>query len=176
MNTITSDFNIRVAEPSDCQSIVDLIIELAVFEKELPSRVKITKETLLRDGFGEKKWFNCLLAEIQDDDGKKMTIGYALYFPTYSTWNGRTIKVEDLYIKQQYRGKGYGTALLKEVARLALADGCSRVHWCVLDWNEPAIKYYKSIGAEYQPEWRVCTLHHENMLEFVQRAAISQGK
>lgn len=180
-------FCVRDATPGDCQTIVDMIVELAVYEKEKPSRVKITKDTLIRDGFGEKRWFRCLVAEIQDvstlnnenqktvtetqngevSTNEKTLVGYTLFFPTYSTWNGRTMKLEDLYVKPDYRGKGCGSALLKEVTRLALAEDCIRVHWCVLDWNQPAIDYYKYIGAEYQPQWRTCSLHHSDMLAFV---------
>lgn len=165
-----SGFTIRAAKPNDCQDIVDLSVELAVYEKEDPSRVKINKETLMRDGFGDKPWFRCLIAEFQDSSvstNEKIVVGYALFFPTYSTWDGRTMKIEDLYIKPDYRGKGYGSALLKEVTRLALEDDCQRVHWLVLDWNQTAIDFYRKIGADYQPEWRQCTLHRHGMLKNV---------
>ncbi|XP_066912729.1 thialysine N-epsilon-acetyltransferase-like [Clytia hemisphaerica] len=161
-------FVMRDAVSNDCDDIMKLIVNLAVFENEPESRVKITKEELIRDGFSEKKWFRCLIGEVisTGESGQEITtmIGYALFFPTYSTWNGRTIKIEDLYIEPAFRGKGYGTQMLKRVNEIALSEGCSRVHWNVLDWNKNAIEFYKRLGAEYSEEWRVCTLHHPEMI------------
>ena len=163
------DFTIRDALPEDCERIIELFVQLAVYENEPPSRVRIGKEELIRDGFqssserGHHKWFECLVAEITKQDGTKILIGYALFFPTYSTWDGRTVKIEDLYIEPEYRGKGYGTQLLKSVNGFALKRGCARVHWNVLDWNKSAIDFYKKLGAEYSEEWRVCILHRPEM-------------
>ena len=163
------DFWIREARPEDCERIIELFVQLAVYEKEPPSRVRIGKEELIRDGFQSSghKWFKCLVGEMKkNNDDTKTIIGYALYFPTYSTWNGRTIKIEDLYVEPEHRGKGYGTQLLKTVNELALKQGCVRVHWNVLDWNKDAIEFYKKLGAEYSEEWRVCTLHQPEMDKF----------
>lgn len=171
MTSSTAEFIVREAYADDCEGIIRLITELAVYEKEKPSRVKINAQTLIRDGFADpqSKWFRCLVGTVVESSELKYSakstkiIGYALFFPTYSTWNGRTIKIEDLYIQPNYRGKGYGTRLLKKVNEIAISEGCARVHWCVLDWNQPAIDYYKSLGAEYSQEWRVCTLHLPEM-------------
>lgn len=161
---------IREAGPEDCDRIIELIVQLAVYEKEDPSRVRITKEELIRDGFQASghKWFECLVGEVakttsEGVSGEKTVIGYALFFHTYSTWNGRTIKIEDLYVEPAYRGKGYGTQLLKSVNEIALQRGCARVHWNVLEWNKPAIDFYKKLGAEYSDEWRMCILHRPEM-------------
>ena len=165
------EFSIRDATSADCSDIVRFIIELAVYEKEPESRVKITKEQLIRDGFeSEKPWFNCVVAEIKSPDAHKAkVIGFALYFPTYSTWNGPTIKIEDLYIQPDYRRKGYGMRLIKRVTEIALSQNCVRLHWNVLDWNKQAIDMYTKIGGDIQPEWKVCVLHEPEMKLLMER-------
>ena len=122
--------------------------ELAVYERE-PDAVAITEADLQRDGWGPRPHFTCLVAEL---DGA--VVGFALYHPIYSTWQGRSMYLEDLYVQPAHRGRGVGTALLARVAAEAEAAGCARLDWSVLTWNEPAIRVYERIGAVRMEEWR----------------------
>ena len=125
-----------------------MIRELAQFERELDS-VRIGPEDLARDGFGNNPAFRALIAEWGGE-----TAGYALFFGYYSTWNGRGLFLEDLFVRDHFRHRGIGTSLLSEVARIAVAESCYGVHWEVLDWNEPAIRLYEDLGAEFRTAWR----------------------
>jgi len=136
------DEKIRKAVREDCKDIRILIQELADYEK-MPEGPKISAEVLEKDGFGDEKFFHCFVAEQSD----KSLIGFALYNITYSTWEGKQVYMEDLYVQPQYRGQGVGTKLWKAVVRDALAVGCSRCNFSVLDWNTPSIEYYKRQGA-----------------------------
>lgn len=141
--------SIRKATEADVPQILAFIRALAVYERE-PDAVTATEEGLLRDGFGPNPIYFCLIA---DSDGQPA--GFALYFFNYSTWLGRPgIYLEDLFVSPQYRGLGIGKALLQQVAVIALERGCQRLQWEVLDWNAPAIDFYKAMGAEFLDEWR----------------------
>ena len=139
---------IREASPADAPLLVDMIRELADFEKEL-HQVDVTPEDLLRDGFGVNPLFHAFVAEW---DGQPA--GYAFYFFNYSTWAGRPgLFLEDLFVRDKYRGKGIGKALLRRVAAVARDRNCYGMRWEVLDWNEAAINFYRSLGAEIQRDW-----------------------
>lgn len=138
---------IRSACPEDASLILALVRELAEYERE-PHSVKIGEAELLRDGFGENRYYECLIAE---DDGEPA--GMALFFPVYSTWRGRALHLEDLFVRPRFRGRGIGKALLTKVAALAVERGCTQLFWHVLDWNDPAIQFYKSLGAEPLEDW-----------------------
>jgi GNAT superfamily N-acetyltransferase len=140
--------NIRPATPEDVPVILDLIRGLAIYERE-PDAVEITEAQLLEDGFGAGRRFECLIAE---EDGA--AAGFALFFPIYSTWQGGSLYLEDLFVRPEFRGRGIGKALLSRVARLAADRGCARLQWAVLEWNQPAIDFYHSIGAKMLSEWR----------------------
>ena len=140
--------SIRKARVEDCEKIVELIHDLAVYEKE-PDSVKINIEDLKRDGFGENPLFQCLIAEL---DG--VVVGFSLYFFTWSTWEGKpSLYLEDLYVKDAGRGKGFGVALLKELAKIALEKNCARFEWSVLDWNDLARDFYHKLGAKHKEGW-----------------------
>lgn len=139
---------IRFATQSDVAAIYALIVELAVYERE-PDAVVVTEADLLRDGWGTQPRFTCLVAE---EAGA--VCGFALYHPTYSTWQGHTLYLEDLYVRATHRGHGIGTALLARVAAEAVAQDCARLDWSVLTWNEPALRVYERIGALRMDEWR----------------------
>ena len=140
---------IRAATEADVPQILAFIRALAAFERE-PDAVTATEEGLLRDGFGPNPIYYCLIA---DRDGQPA--GFALYFFNYSTWKGRPgIYLEDIFVHPEFRGLGIGKALLQQVAAIAVQKGCPRLQWEVLDWNTPAIDFYKAMGAEFLDEWR----------------------
>jgi GNAT superfamily N-acetyltransferase len=141
--------SIRPATAADVPQILAFIRALAVYERA-PDAVSATEEGLLRDGFGPHPFYECLIAE---HDGKPA--GFALYFFNYSTWMGRPgIYLEDLFVYPEFRGLGIGKALLQQVAVAAQEKGCRRLQWEVLDWNTPAIDFYRAMGAEFLDEWR----------------------
>jgi GNAT superfamily N-acetyltransferase len=140
---------IRTATEADVPQILAFIRALAAFERE-PDAVTATEQGLLRDGFGPNPIFYCLIA---DHDGQPA--GFALYFFNYSTWKGCPgIYLEDIFVHPELRGLGIGKALLQQVAAIAVQKGCPRLQWEVLDWNTPAIDFYKAMGAEFLDEWR----------------------
>ena len=139
---------IRKTTGKDAPLIVAMIRELAEFEHEL-EHVDITAADVLRDGFGTNPRFHTLLAEW---DGQPAA--YALYFFTYSTWAGRaSLYVEDLFVRVRFRGKGVGKALLQRMAAVASEQNCQGMRWEVLNWNTPAIEFYRSLGAEIKSDW-----------------------
>ena len=148
-------FSIRPATPSDIPVILHLIRSLAIYERE-PDAVKATEADLLRDGFGEQPRFECLMAEAQDRDGAMQPAGFALYFVSYSTWRGRPgIHLEDLFVLPEFRGRGIGKGLITRVAARALEQGFDRLGWDVLEWNQPALDFYRSMGARMLNDWRI---------------------
>ncbi|MFB3924226.1 MAG: N-acetyltransferase family protein [Terriglobia bacterium] len=148
--------HIRPATETDIPEILKLIRELAEYEK-LAHYVVVTPEDLKRDGFSERPVFRVLMAEW---DGEPA--GYALYFYNYSTFLGRPgIFLEDLFVRPQFRKKGIGKALLLRLAKIAVEERCARVDWIVLDWNTPALEFYKSLGAEVLKEWVTMRLSGE---------------
>ena len=141
--------SIRPAAPTDVPQILAFIHELALYERE-PDAVRATEADLLRDGFGSTPRFHCLIAE-----QGSTPVGFALYFHNYSTWTGHAgIHLEDLFVRPKHRGQGIGKALLRAVGAIALAEGCPRLEWNVLDWNQPAIDFYYQMGAVMKQEWR----------------------
>jgi GNAT superfamily N-acetyltransferase len=145
--------HIRPATPADVPTILHFIRELALYERE-PQAVVATEADLLRDGFGPAPRFRALIADV---DGAPA--GFALFFTSYSTWRGHHgIRLEDLYVTPELRGQGIGKALLARVAQIAVAEGCPRLEWDVLDWNAPAIAVYERLGAHILTEWRIMRL------------------
>ena len=144
---------IRPATRDDVQQLLTFIRELATYEKKL-DKCLTTEDDLLRDGFGSRQKFRSLIAEWNGE-----TAGYAVFFYFYSTFQGRpALFLEDLYVPDRFRGKGIGKALLAEVAKLAIEENCFGMRWEVLDWNTPAIEFYKRLGADFLDERRVVAL------------------
>jgi GNAT superfamily N-acetyltransferase len=139
---------IRPATPADVPVIGRLIRGLAEYER-LTHTLTLNDDDLRAHLFGPRPWAEVLLAE---EDGA--VVGFALFFPTYSTFAGRPgLYLEDLFVFPAHRGRGHGKALLTALARLAVERGCGRLEWSVLDWNEPAIKFYRAVGAVPLDEW-----------------------
>ena len=140
---------IRPAAAKDVPQILEFIRALATYERE-PDAVTATGADLLRDGFGQNPYYWCLIAE---QDGTPA--GFSLCFFSYSTWLGRAgVYLEDLFVMPEFRGLGIGKALLKRVAAIAIEKDCPRLGWEVLDWNTPAIDFYRAMGAEFLDSWR----------------------
>jgi GNAT superfamily N-acetyltransferase len=144
-------FTIRPATPADVVHIRAMIVELAVFEK-LEDQV-IATEALLHEGlFGTRPACEALIGEADGD-----VVCFALFFHNFSTFLTRKgLYLEDLYVRQSQRGKGFGKAMLARLAQIAIERECGRFEWSVLDWNEPAINFYKAVGAIVMPDWRIC--------------------
>jgi GNAT superfamily N-acetyltransferase len=139
---------IRPATREDVPTILRLVRALATYERE-PDAVIATEEDYLRDGFGERPMFHVLLAEWSGEP-----VGFALYFFAYSTWTGTPVLfLEDLFVEPAHRKKRIGIAMMKRLAREAVERKCKRFVWNVLDWNEPSIRFYESIGAKVLREW-----------------------
>ena len=154
-------FSIRKGTKQDAQAILDLITELAVFEKE-PDAVEITVADIERDGFSENPKFKIFVAEEGDT-----IIGIALFYERYSTWKGKTIHLEDLIVTQSKRKLGAGKALYTAVLNYAYKHNYNRVAWEVLDWNTNAINFYESTGATYLNDWSVVQMNKENLAKFI---------
>ncbi|GAB2750674.1 GNAT family N-acetyltransferase [Sinomonas soli] len=166
---------LRPAEAADIPIILELIHELAVYEKE-PDAVKNTAEALTAQLFGENPAIFAHVVEDSAGAGSPEVMGFALWFLNYSTWEGtHGIYLEDLYVRPAARGRGYGKALLAELARIAVERGYARVEWAVLKWNEPSIGFYRSLGAVPMEEWDTFRLTGGALAEFGASAAGSAG-
>ncbi len=152
-------FDIRKAKPNDVEVILGLINELAEYEK-LSDEVVATEEILQESLFGERKVAECVLGYNEDKP-----VSFALFFHNFSTFIGRPgIYIEDIYVQPEFRGKGIGRSLFMHIAKIASESNCGRVEWAVLDWNEPAINFYKNLGATPMSDWTIYRLS-ENDIE-----------
>ena len=152
---------IRKGIPEDMPEVLALITELAIFEKE-PNAVVVTVEDLVRDGFSDNPLFYTFVAEVQNK-----IIGVALYYYRFSTWKGKTIHLEDLIVKETNRGTGAGFALYTEIIKQGKKDNVRRIEWNVLDWNTPAIEFYKKSGATVLDDWRVVHMDEIGINTFI---------
>jgi len=160
-----ADFEIRSARVEDVPVILQLIRDLATYERA-PHEVTATEEQLVDVLFRERPAAEVLLAF----EGKS-PVGFAVYFYNFSTWLGRPgLYLEDLFVTPGKRGKGYGRALLVELAKIARERGCGRMEWAVLNWNEPAIKFYRTLGAKPMDEWTVFRLTPEEIVKLADAA------
>ena len=153
MKTADQTLNIRWAKRDDVPVILQLIRDLATYERA-PNEVTATEEELLKVLFGDRP-----AAEVRLAFEGETPIGFAVFFHNFSTWLGRPgLYLEDLFVKPEHRGKGYGRALLVDLAGISRDRGCGRMEWAVLDWNEPAIQFYRKIGAKPNEEWTIYRL------------------
>ena len=155
---------IRPASLPDVAPLRSMIRELAEYERKLEF-VTIREEDLARDGFGKNPRFRALIAEW---DGQ--AAGYVFFFGSYSTWAGRGLFLEDLFVREPYRGRGIGKALLAAVARISVDEGCYGIHWEVLNWNEKAIKLYTELDATFRDQWRAVLLTDEALQRLAEKA------
>jgi len=163
MNRVSQKFEIRPARIEDVPAILQLIRDLATYERA-PNDVTATKEQLVIVLFGEKPSAEVLLAFENETP-----VGFAVFFHNFSTWLGRPgLYLEDLFVKPEMRGKGYGRALLVDLARIARERGCGRMEWAVLDWNDPAIQFYRKLGAKPMDEWTVFRLTREGIAKLAE--------
>ncbi|WP_309614673.1 GNAT family N-acetyltransferase [Flavobacterium sp.] len=164
--------NIRKGEKKDMKAVLELIQELATFEKE-PDAVVVTVADLERDGFGDYPLFHTFVAEVDDDSSDseqaKQIVGIALYYYRYSTWKGKTIHLEDLIVKEKMRGSGLGFALYSKIIEQGKLDKVRRIEWAVLDWNTPAIDFYIKSGAKVLDDWRVAQMDENGINEFLSK-------
>ncbi|MCK9520086.1 MAG: GNAT family N-acetyltransferase [Dehalococcoidia bacterium] len=157
---------LRFAREADLDTIIALIHGLAEYERE-PDAVRLDREELRRHLFGPRPYAEVIMAET----GSGEVAGFALFFHSFSTWEGRPgIWLEDLFVWPELRGQGFGRALLVRLAQIAVERGCARLEWSVLDWNEPAIGFYRALGAIAMDEWTTYRLTGE-ALESLGRSA-----
>lgn len=153
---------IRKGKKEDMPAVLELIKELAVFEKE-PDAVEVTVEILEKEGFGPQPLFHVFVAEVE---GK--IEGIALFYYRFSTWKGRTLHLEDLIVREEKRGTGLGSALYKKVIEFAEEEGLKRVEWVVLDWNQHAIDFYERSGAHVLRDWHTVQMDEQGITKFVE--------
>jgi len=152
---------IRKAEKKDSKSILRLIQELALFEKE-PESVLLQENDIEKHGFSSSPLFHCLVAELEG-----VIVGMALYYPRYSTWKGPTFHLEDLIVSEHFKGKGFGTQLYTAFIKQAYEAGVERIEWNVLDWNTPAVRFYEKSGATVLSDWITVQMHRPAMKNFL---------
>ena len=155
--------NIRKGEKKDMKAVLELIQELATFEKE-PNAVEVTVADLENDGFGEDPLFYTFVAEVNGN-----IVGIALHYYRYSTWKGKTIHLEDLIVKEDMRGSGLGFELYSKIIEQGKIDKVRRIEWAVLDWNISAIEFYQKSGAKILEDWRVAQMDENGINEFLSK-------
>ncbi|MFL2590330.1 MAG: N-acetyltransferase family protein [Flavobacteriaceae bacterium] len=152
---------IRKAKANDMVSVLDLIKELAEFERE-PKSVILNVSDLINDGFCNNPKFRCIVAEIKNE-----VVGMALFYDRYSTWKGRTLHLEDLIVKKAFRGKGVGKKLYKKFIKIAKEEEVMRAEWVALDWNVNAIKFYKNSGAKVLSDWKTIQIDKKSIKNYL---------
>ncbi|GAB4297192.1 MAG: GNAT family N-acetyltransferase [Marinilabiliales bacterium] len=151
------NINIRKAVKEDVPAILKLIKELAIYEKA-PGEVTNTIEDLEKDGFSENPLYYVIVAEIDNE-----IVGMSFYFFSYSTWKGKCLYLDDIVVTEKYRGKGIGKILFEETIKVAKSSGAKKMHWQVLEWNEPAINFYKKYNTHFDGEWLNCKLSEKQL-------------
>ncbi len=161
---MSKQIQIRDAKKSDAPTILQFITELAIYEKE-PDAVKTDEQAIIKTLFSEGATAHSVICLEGDEP-----IGFAVYFYNYSTWLGKNgLYLEDLYVSPDSRGNGAGKLIMKHLANKAIKHDCGRFEWVVLDWNQPAIDFYNSIGAKAQNEWIIYRLAGQDLLDFAEQ-------
>lgn len=164
------NFIIRKGTEQDIPGMFRLVKELAEFERA-PEAVVNTEQQLLMDGFGDNSIYKVFVAE---DTETHEVVGMALYYTAFSTWKGKIFYLDDLVITEKYRRYGLGRKLIHEVLKAAHKAGTNQIRWQVLDWNTPAVEFYRSLGATLEPEWINCTMSKEQLSEYVKHTGNTQ--
>lgn len=152
---------IRKGEEKDLSDVLRFIKKLAVYERQ-PDAVIITEQDLIKEGFGANPLFQFFVAEKDEK-----IIGIALYYYRFSTWKGKTLHLEDLIVEEKYRRDGIGKKLFDTVLKVAQTENVGRMEWEALEWNTPALNFYKKYGANLDEEWTLCKLTRENIQHYV---------
>lgn len=158
--------HIREAQKEDLPAVLNLIKELALFEKQ-PQEVEVTLQTLEKAGFGEHKQYICFVAEANNT-----IVGMALIYFRFSTWKGTTVHLEDLIVTQKYRGKGVGALLYNKVLKYAYQKKVKRVQWEVLNWNVEAINFYEKTGAFIKKDWQLVEMNEQALNNYLKNESI----
>ncbi len=156
------EITVRNARKDDMEAVLELIKELAVFEKE-PDAVEVTVAELQNAGFGSNSQFMCFVAEVKSE-----IVGMSLAYFRFSTWKGRTVHLEDLIVTENMRGNGVGRALYNRVLEYSYKQGVKRVQWMVLDWNKDAVDFYEKSGAEVLKDWWLVEMKEESLKKFIE--------
>lgn len=156
-------FKVRKGRPEDMSAILNLITELAIYEKQ-PEAVKINVNDLVTHGFKEIPAFYSYVAEQEGE-----IIGMAIFYRRFSTWLGPALHLEDLIVTKRFRGLGVGRALYNKVLSFAIEKDIQRVEWVVLDWNTPAIAFYKSTGATMLEDWNICQMSNQSIVNYLSK-------
>jgi GNAT superfamily N-acetyltransferase len=151
------NYTIRKANKGDASAMLALVKELAIYEKA-PDAVEVTLAEMEEAGFGPHAIYSAFVAEINNT-----VVGMALYYTKYSTWKGKAIYLDDIVVNEQYRRYGIGGKLFEEVVKVCKAMGVRKMDWQVLDWNEPAIQFYKKYNSAFSNEWVNCTLYENEL-------------
>ncbi len=154
---------VRLSTPNDMPRVLELIKELATFEKE-PDAVIVTPEILVEEGFGKDPLFTCFVAEVEDE-----IVGMALVYDRFSTWKGRSIHLEDLIVKEKMRGSGIGKELYTRVIKYASERKVKRIEWAVLNWNTNAIKFYERSGAKVMKDWYIAQMDEDGIKNYLKK-------
>ena len=157
------NYHVRVATTEDMEQVLNLITELAVFEKE-PNAVEVTEADLKKKGFGDSKEFDCFVAEVD-----QKVIGIALVYTRFSTWKGTVLHLEDLIVSEKMRGYGVGSSLLDQVILHGAELGVKRICWEVIDWNTTAIEFYELKGALVMRDWHVVQLDAQGIKNYISK-------
>jgi len=157
------NYHVRVATTEDMNQVLNLINELAVFEKE-PNAVEVTEADLKKKGFGDSKEFDCFVAEVD-----QKVIGIALVYTRFSTWKGTVLHLEDLIVSEKMRGYGVGSSLLDQVILYGAELGVKRICWEVIDWNTTAIEFYELKGALVMRDWHVVQLDAQGIKNYISK-------
>lgn len=157
------NFVLRKAEARDVSGMFRLVKELAEFERA-PHEVINTEEVLLRDGFGENSVYRAFVAV---EESSKEIVGMALYYTAYSTWKGKLLFLDDLVVTERCRRFGLGRKLINEFLKASKEEGVNQIRWQVLDWNTPAIEFYKTLGVEMDCEWITCKMNKVQIEKYV---------
>lgn len=170
---MNSEFKIRQATSEDVPQIFGLIQALAEYEK-LSHQVTGTSEDLQEHLFGNRVYAEAIIAEIDSKKIDSKIVGFALFFPNYSTFLTKPgIYLEDLFVLPEYRRRGMGKAMLSYLGKLALERDAGRLEWSVLDWNESAIAFYQSMGAKVLPDWRICRVTDDALVSLAAKSSIN---